>query len=209
MRISTLLLALTFPTALLLTSAMPQKRVEKEQKELGFSDHVAAAQASYAAEHWGKSASSLQAALSHVLNKRRAAVIAALPNPGEGWTLEESKEDSEAQMFAMALTGFTVEANFKGPENARITSNLMLGSPMAQMMAMQFSNPAFRDENVELVEYEKHKALLTKQSNERYQLQILMGSDVIQVESRGISDDRLLEIYSEAALGTLEAATKN
>lgn len=209
MRLPLAALALALPATSLLPSfslTAPQKRVEKEEKQKGFPAHMKAAEAAFAAEHWGECASELQKALSIAMEKRRDAIVAALPDPGEGWTKRTSSDDMASMMAAMAITGFMVQCDYGGPEGQSLDVTANIGSPMIQMLGMQFSNPAFRDENTELIEYEKHKALLTKNGDDRFQLQILMGADLVQVESRGLSDDALLGIFSEAAVQKIEAA---
>ncbi|MEL6712971.1 MAG: hypothetical protein AAFP86_04315 [Planctomycetota bacterium] len=211
-RTALLALALGLPS-LLLAAAAPQDRGDAqeagetaEEAPKSFADHVADATAAHRRQHWGASATALQEALYVVLRERRAAVAAALPSPGEGWTLEERQVDEKEALLATALTGFMVEGRHMGPDGARLTTTVIADSPLAQMLSMQVSNPQFRDENTEVVAYERYQGLLTRNAGERLQLLVLMGPHTVQVDARGVAPDRLLALFSESALGAVEAA---
>ncbi|MEL6715500.1 MAG: hypothetical protein AAFP86_17095 [Planctomycetota bacterium] len=212
-RNSLLALALGLPSLLLAAAAAPQDRggaqetaETPEPAPKSFADHVADATAAHRRQHWGASAEALQEALYVVLRERRTAVTAALPSPGEGWSAEERRVDEKEALLATALTGFMVEGRYRGPDGARLTTTVIADSPLAQMLSMQVSNPQFRGENTEVVAYESYEGLLTRNGEDRLQLLVLMGPHTVQVDARGVPQDRLLALFSESALGAVEAA---
>ena len=172
---------------------------------------IATATKAWEAQSWSTCSESLKEALALASQKRVEAIRAAFPNPGEGWTLEEQNknDNAAAAMFMPGMAGMIVNGKYRGPNSQRMSIDATLSSPMIQMLAMQFNNPAMRDDKTELIEYENHKALLTKNSDTRCKLMILMGDSLVQAESNGFGDERLLEIMNQETVTKIaEAITK-
>jgi hypothetical protein len=79
-------------------------------------------------------------------------------------------------------------------------------SPMLQMIALMFSNPALiTADGGELVQYGAHKAILKKLGDTGQELQILMhDKHLIRAQSEGLSADDLLKIFDQAFVDRME-----
>ena len=141
-----------------------------------------------------------------VAKERRATILAAFPPAQEGWTLKPKKVDEAAAAMFSGIAGTTVEVDYNGPSNERVGFQAMVDSPMVQMMSMMFANPKVLGDDAELIMYGDHKAVLKKNGKDRYELSIVVGDDVIQVNSRGMSDDALLGMVSQKVVDDLAAA---
>lgn len=165
---------------------------------------IAGAKTAWDAAEYGKASTALNEASKMVTAKYRGSLLAAFPAAPEGWTFRADKQD-DAAMMMMGLTGLSIERRYSSPENESCTLTLMVNSPMIQMMTMAFANPALLGDDVEVIKYGKHQAILKKKSSERYELQILIGDDLLQAASKKMSDDALLSLCSQAMVDKLEA----
>lgn len=197
------------PAALVLLAAgtaftAPQKRAS-DNKPKDFPALLQSAGEDFKKEAWGETLKSLSKAQGIVMNRRHADVVASFPEMGEGWKMTSEKPDAAASAMLAGMAGFMVEGKYTGPDRKSATLQTMIDSPMASMMGMGFA-AAGRDPKVELIEYEKYKAMLTNQGSDRYQLMIMIDSSVVQLESRGLTDDEVLAMMSEAAVTKIAAA---
>ncbi|MEM6675502.1 MAG: hypothetical protein AAF726_21815 [Planctomycetota bacterium] len=182
-----------------------QERVQKAGPD-DFPSLLTQASEAWTAERYGACDESLKSALRLVGKKRREAILAAFPAATEGWTRKDAKADEAAMAMLAGLAGSVVEADYRGPEGRNLEVKAMVDSPMVQMMAMQLSNPAMLGDDAELIKYGQHRALLRKNSGNRYELMILVDDDIIQANSRSMSDDELLGVMSQSVVDGLAAA---
>ncbi|QDV09759.1 hypothetical protein Poly30_53190 [Planctomycetes bacterium Poly30] len=187
--------------------AAAQERVAKKEAK-DFPALLTSARAAWDAGQYGKASAELKEASKLVAMKQREGILAAFPAAPEGWTFTPSEVEEGAVML-MGMTGLTVEGRYQGPSNEHASMTVMVDSPMVQMMSMMFANPAMLGDDAEVIKYGKHQAILQKNGDKRYDLQLLIGNDFIQVESREMTDEALLGLCNQAMVDKLEAAMKN
>lgn len=190
-----------------LEPAAPQERTKKKEAK-DFPALLASASAAWEGGHYSKASADLKAASSLVAEKQREALLAAFPAAPEGWKFTPTKQNDAAGMM-FGMTGLMIEGKYEGTQKERVTLTMNVDSPMVQMMSMAFSNPALLGDGAEVIKYGKHQGLLKKNSNDRYELSILIGDDLIKAESRGMTDDALLVLCSQAMVDKMAAALTN
>jgi hypothetical protein len=172
-----------------------------------FAEAVDAAKKAADGEQFGSAISSLQAAILDLQKKQRAAVLAGLPKP-EGWEIQDDEVDENADQLTAATTavGMTVHRQYRKGDAQSLNVEVTANSPMLQMLAMMFANPAvITADGGELVQYGAHKAILKKSGDAGQELQILMhDKHLIHVTAQGLSADDLLKIFDQAFVDRME-----
>jgi hypothetical protein len=196
--LSAALLALCLPLA-------AQKRATPKQ-ELTFPDLLKAATTAFEGKDFGAAVSALQEALRMAQQKQRDAIVAALPKP-DGWKVEDEGNDAVDNPFlgGLAALGSTITRRYtKGEQSLSI--EVIANSPVAQMVSMMLTNPALlAAQEGEVVEYGAHKALLKKDGDDAYELQILMhGKHLVTARSTKLTDKELFAIVDQKAIDALD-----
>ena len=173
-----------------------------------FAEAIELAKKSVEGEQFGSAISSLQAAIRDLQKKQRAAVLAGLPKP-EGWEIQEVEVDEAAEELnagALAAVGMNVQRPYRKGDAQTMTVEVTANSPMLQMLAVMFSNPALiTADGGELVQYGAHKAILKKNGDTGQELQILMhDKHLIRVSADGVSADDLLKVFDQAFVDRME-----
>jgi hypothetical protein len=193
--------------AALLTSPLAAQTRVAPKKDPTFPEAVEAAEKAFEKEIYGEAVSALQAAIKAVQKLQRTAILAALPTP-EGLTFEDEEPvDMAGNPFAVGTSalGLTVTRHYRSDDRS-IDVEVIANSPLVSMVAVMFANPEIvKADGGELIEYEKHKAILKKSGDAGLELTILMhGKHVIKATSEGLSIEDLLKVFDQAAVDRLE-----
>ncbi|MEO6593392.1 MAG: hypothetical protein ABIP94_01415 [Planctomycetota bacterium] len=202
MRIRTLAV---LATLLFVPTLVAQERAAAK-KVPTFAEAVEQAKKAAEAEKIGAAITALQAAIKDLQKKQRVAVLAALPKP-DGWQVKDQAPDEQANELAAGFLGIgnTVASDYtKGEQSMRVEVNA--NSPMFQMLAMLFSNPAMIEaDGGEVVKYGAHKAILKKNGDKGQELQILMHDmHLVKITTQGVGADELLKMFDQAFVDRLE-----
>ena len=190
----------------LLLSTLAQER-SGPKKSPTFAEAVETAKKAVEADKLGAAIAALQAALTDLQKKQRAAILAALPKP-DGWQVEDEAVDEQAENLAAGMLGgaYAATRHYRQGEKSmhvEVTAN----SPLIHMgMAALFGNPALIEASGgELVKYGQHKAILKKAGDNGQELSILMhDAHLIKITSEGIKADDLLKVFDQACVDRLE-----
>ena len=187
-------------------AAFAQQRTAPK-KAPTFAEAVEQAGKAVESEQFGTAISLLQQGILDLQKKQRVAVLAGMPKP-EGWEFEDEKVDEAAEQFnaGMAAVGSTVRRRYTKGDDSRMNVEVTANSPMLQMLAIMFANPAMiSSEGGELVQYGAHKAILKKTGENAHELQILMhDKHLIRVDAQGVSADDLLKVFDQAFVDRME-----
>ncbi|MBL8859872.1 MAG: hypothetical protein JNL28_15300 [Planctomycetes bacterium] len=205
---------LLIPTAALLLCAGAvfalQERVSKP-KAKDFGAILTEAKTAFDAAHYGTALGRLRDATAIVTKERRKAVLAAFPAAPEGWKLEaeEPNDEAVAQLAGLAFMGGAgIEGKYVAVGgNGRINVSILADSPLARMFSMWIANPAMLDKDAELVKYGAHNAVLrTRTKGSSYEMQLLVGEDLVQIDVSNASDEFLFKLWNQAAVDKVAAA---
>ncbi|HLQ37978.1 MAG TPA: hypothetical protein VK348_09260 [Planctomycetota bacterium] len=193
--------------ALLAVPAAAQKRAAAV-KEPTFPEALELAKKAFDGKEYGSAVSALQAAIRELQKLQRTAILAAMPKPAGFTFKDEERNDEAANPFAggMSVLGLTVDRHYTKGDDKHIDIEVMANSPMVQMMAVMFSNPALvKADGGEIVEYGVHKAILKKNGDNGNELTILMyDKHVIKATSGGITVEELLAVIDQAMVDRME-----
>lgn len=199
-------LSLSLFAAVLFAAPLCAQERSAPKKAPTFPEAVDQAKKAVEAEKLGAAITALQAAIRDLQKKQRIAIQACLPKP-EGWTIRDDEVDESAETMGLTTTviGMTMTRHYEKGNNS-IHVEVTANSPMMQMLAMMFSNPALiTADGGELVKYGAHKAILKKSGDNGQELQILMhDTHLIKVNAQGVSADDLLKIFDQALVDRLE-----
>lgn len=186
--------------------AVVQQRAA-QKKPPTFPEAIELATKALEGEQFGSAISALQGAIRDLQKKQRVAVLAGMPKP-EGFEIQDQQVDDAAEELSagIAAVGMTVHRNYRKGDDKSLSVEVTANSPMLQMMAMLFSNPALiTADGGELVQYGAHKAILKKLGDNGQELQILMhDKHLIRVSAQGVSADDLLKIFDQAFVDRME-----
>ena len=119
-----------------------------------------------------------------------------LPEPLEGWTLEQSNDDGGQAMMSMLGGGTSMQATYrKGNESVEI--QILANSPMIAMMSMAMNNPALMasDPNTTPYRYKRNKGMKqTEGTNTEISL-LISGQVLLKLSGDNLKDDSVLEKY--------------
>lgn len=192
-------------TLLCAVPALAQRR-SGTKAEPTFPEAVEAARKAADAADYGAAIAALQAAIRDLQKKQRAAVVAALPRP-DGWEIQDDAppDANDMVMAGVAMVGMTLQRHYSKGEQ-RIDVEVTANSPFVGMLASLFQNPEIvKAEGGELVEYGPHKAMLKKNGDTGWELQLVMhGKHLIKVSAEGITDEALLKFFDQACVDRLE-----
>jgi hypothetical protein len=194
-----------FVLAASLATATGQERAAP-QKPPTFPEAVDQAKRAVDGEKYGAAIAALQAAISDMQKKQRAAVIAGLPKPA-GFEIHDDDVDESAAAFnATLIAGASVTRHYRKGDDTSIDVEVTANSPVLQMLAMMFNNPALiTADGGEVVKYGAHKAILKKSGDKGQELQILMyDKHLIKVTSQGLTADELLKVFDQAFVDRME-----
>jgi hypothetical protein len=185
----------------------PAQERSGPKKPATFAEAVETAKKAVEADKLGAAIAALQAALTDLQKKQRAAILAALPKP-EGWQVEDQVVDEQAENLAASMLGgaYAATRHYRQGEKSMhvdVTAN----SPLLHMgLSAVFNNPALiTADGGELVKYGQHKAILKKACDNGQELTILMhDAHVIKINSEGITADDLLKVFDQACIDRLE-----
>jgi hypothetical protein len=186
-------------------AALQQRTAPK--KPPTFPEAIELAKQAADGEQFGTAISALQAGIRDLQKKQRVVVLAGMPKP-EGWEVQDEEVDEVAEEFggATAVVGMTVRRQYRKGDGKSLSVEVTANSPMLQMVAVMFSNPALiTADGGELVQYGAHKAILKKTGGEDQELQILMhDKHLIRVNAQGVSADDLLKVFDQAFVDRME-----
>lgn len=166
------------------------------------------------AKHFGACTKALRQAQVLVATERAKAVRAALPDAPEGFEKVAVKEteDPASNAFLAAFAagaGNVIEQKYRETNGrASVDVTITADSPLVQMFSMWITNPAMLEAGSELVKYGPHNAVLKKQGN-RWQLMLLIKSDLCDITVDGRDDEFLLKLFDQAAVDRLAAVLAN
>jgi hypothetical protein len=200
----TVLITVAVLGSFLLTTPAQERSAPK--KPPAFAEAVETAKRAVEAEKLGAAIAALQAAITDLQKKQRAAIFAALPK-AEGWQVEDQTVDEQTEkLTGMLGGGFAATRDYRQGEKSmhvEVTAN----SPVLQMgLSAMFNNPALIEaDGGELVKYGQHKAILKKSGDKGQELSILMyDAHLIKVTSEGITAEELLKVFDQAFVDRLE-----
>ncbi len=190
------------------TLALQERAAKPKAKDFGAL--VTEAKTAFEGQRYGAAVTGLRDALALASKAHRKAIFGAYPAAPAGWTLEPPAEEDEvpaALAGLAALGGSQVQGSYSGPNGASLGLTVMIDSPMAQMITMWASNPALLGDDAEVVKYGAHRAVLrTREKGSSYELQLLVGDDIVQVDLQGADDDLLFRVLDQAAVDRLALA---
>lgn len=163
------------------------------------------ASSAFRSGRYGASTKATIVALGLIGRARHAAVLDSFPALGDDWEARPS-EYEEAAVMMMGMAGFNVARESLGPDGARLDLTATMGSPLAAMFAPQLSNPALLGDDAEVIKYGDDRALLKKSGDDRWELTVLLGENIVQANARKMSDDALLKVMSQSAIDAMKAA---
>ena len=187
-----------------------QERV-KPKGPADFGKTIESAKANWEKGSFGACVKDLQTLTGLAMEKRALAIREALPAAPEGWEKVPAEPMDTENPFLAAMgggLGNIVEQEYRSAESRRagMQATVTADSPLVSMLSMMFGNPAMAGENVELVKYGSHKALLTKESDS-LQLQILISdAHVVDVSFYDTDEDKLFGMWDQAAVDRLASA---
>ncbi len=194
-----------FAAILVVPAAIAQER-SAAKKPPTFPEAVEQAKKAVEVDKIGAAIAALQAAIRDLQKKQRVAILACMPKP-EGWEIQDDQADESAEGFGagMAAMGLTLTRHYRKGDHS-IAVEVTANSPLMQMMAMMFNNPAIiQADGGEVVKYGVHKAILKKSGDNGQELQILMhDAHLIKVNAQGVGADDLLKIFDQAFVDRLE-----
>jgi len=149
----------------------------------------------------------LREASALVMAERAKLIRAALPEAPKG--MEKSvPDDSGMGGFAAAFAstvGTMVNQDYTS-DSKSIGVVVTIDSPMGQVFGMMLANPAMLEQGSELIKYGTYKGVLKNSGSGSYELQIMIETTMVQVNSSGLSDDELLAFMDQKAVDALVAA---
>jgi len=158
-------------------------------------------------EQYGAAIAALQAAIKLLQKKQRVAILAGMPKP-QGWEISDDEPDEATDAFTAGFAGIgtNIQRRYRNGDDKSLTVEVMANSPMLQMIAMLFNNPAMiTADGGEVVQYGPHKAILKKNGDSGQELQILMhDKHLIKVTAQGITGDEMLKIFDQAFVDRME-----
>ncbi len=129
----------------------------------------------------------LNFASAQLRQKKAESLAAVFPKAPEGFTAGKPTSESSGAAMLGAVTATQVYRK-AGGGSAEI--QVMTDSPLLQSMAMMMSNPMFLQSgrNGKLIRLAGHKAILKSRSDQRAELQAVVGSKVlVQIKVRGVA----------------------
>lgn len=194
----------------LLFAAHAQERVQKKGPA-DFQTTLQSAGKAWQEADYGACIRELQTCMDLALEKRAEAIRAALPAAPDGWKVLEEKQaaNAAANPFAAAMAGAVgsiVQKRYReGGGRGTIDVTVTADSPLVSMLSMVMANPA-ADPNAEAVKYGEHRALLKKEGG-GWNLQILVSEKhVVEVRTNIEDEERLFQLFDQAAVDRLAAA---
>jgi len=154
---------------------------------------------------YGASTKATMEALGLIGRARHEAVLGSFPALGDDWEARPSEYEEAAAMI-VGMAGFNVAREYRGPDGARLNLTATMGSPLAQMFAPQLANPALLGDDAEIIKYGDDKAILRKSGDDRWELTVLLGENIVQANARKMSDDALLKVMSQSTIDAMKAA---
>jgi hypothetical protein len=195
-----------FVLAATFAAAAPAQERVSQPKAPTFPEAVEQAKKAVDGEKYGAAIAALQAAIRDLQKKQRAAVLTGLPKPA-GFEIHDDEVDESAAAFQAALmAGMSVTRHYRKGDDTSIDVEVTANSPVLQMLAMMFNNPALiTADGGEVVKYGAHKAILKKSGDKGQELQILMyDKHLIKVTSQGLTADELLKVFDQAFVDRME-----
>lgn len=129
----------------------------------------------------------LNFAAAQLRQKKAESLFAVFPKAPEGFTAE--KPSSQAGGAAMLGGGISATQVYRKSGGGQAEIKLMSDSPLLQTIAMMMSNPMFMQggRNGKLIRVAGHKAILKSRTDERAQLQAVVGNKVlVEVSVSGV-----------------------
>ena len=192
--------------AVLVPTVVAQER-SGPKKNPTFPEAIEQAKKAVEADKLGAAIAALQAAIRDLQKKQRTRILAALPKP-EGWEIQDpAQDDASADIAASMLGGgHSVTREYRKGDDKSLSIEVTANSPLMQMMAMMFNNPALIEaDGGEVVKYGPHKAILKKNGDSGHELMLLMhDTHLIKVTCQGITADDMLKVFDQACVDRLE-----
>jgi hypothetical protein len=168
--------------------------------------------ASYGAGHYSTCMSEIREANRRVMADRTRLVRAALPGSSAGLEKIPAGEPSTTDMLAMSRAeiaastlGMVVTQRYGGQgKSMRVT--VTVDSPFLQANGMDEALSKQLDKNPGAVQYGKYKAILSDKGSGSLDLELLIETSMIKVESLGLTRDELLAFIDQKAVDALAAA---
>jgi hypothetical protein len=203
------LVVLTFGTLLStgLLTGFAQERT-KPKTPATVPEILARAGTSFGEGRFSACLTDIREATALVSAERAKLIRAALPAAQKG--MEKSAVDDTAAMggFAAAFAstvGTMVNQDYTS-DSKSIGVVVTIDSPMGQVFGMMIANPAMLEPGSELIKYGAHKGVLKGSGDRSFELQIMLESTMVAVNSSGLTDDELLAFMDQKAVDALVAA---
>lgn len=199
---------LVVPCLLLVALPFAQERIKPGAQKEGFLPKLEEAGKAWKEKRFGACIQTLQECLNVAVAERADVIRAALPGAPAGYTKEADKQAANAgNPFAAAMTGAIgsiVEQRYREQGGqGRIDVTVNADSPMVQMVALMFANPAAIGPDAELVKYGDDRAILKTESG-RLHLQILIDeAHLVEVRWNTTDDEALFEMFDQEAVDAL------
>ncbi|MEM7254295.1 MAG: hypothetical protein AAF493_22990 [Pseudomonadota bacterium] len=195
--------------AVSMTSAQAQQRVKKKTPE-DFAGIYKVLGEAWEAGAYGKANKSVRDLLALISIKRTETILSAMPSAPEGYEVvpqRKKKSASHNPLAGMAAAmGTVISQKYRPAAGGRnLEVSVTADSPMAQMFKMWMTNPAMLGADAELIKYNQYDAVLKKQGK-GWNLQVLIGKDVVEIKVPNENDDFTLGWINQGAVDALAMA---
>ena len=119
-----------------------------------------------------------------------------LPEPLDGWTFKESKDDGGAVIMAMFGGGSSMKGTYE-KKDERVDVEIVANSPLIAMVNMAITNPAIisNDPDTKLYRYKRIKGIKKKEKESVEITLVLAGQIMIKLTGKKLKDEKVLEKY--------------
>src|SRR5439155_22772655 len=134
---------ITFLVAALSAAPAVSQERSAAKKPPTFPEAIEQAKKAADGEQFGTAISALQPAIRDLQKKQRVAILAGMPK-GEGWEIQDDEvnDATDAITAGITMVGMTVQRHYRKGDDKTMSVEVTANSPVLQMLAMMFNNPA-------------------------------------------------------------------
>ena len=175
---------------------------QKKATERDFAGLLKQSDADYNAKRYGACITNLRQAISLATGMHRWIILEAMPPAPSGYEkvpVQKQELDNPMAGAMAGSIGVSVEQTYRQVQgNGDIRINVTAHSPLVPMFEMAFKMAAM-DPNIEVVTYNRFKALFKKeQGGKLFVLQIpIGGKHHLEVKVRGMDEDTFFKVFNQ------------